>query len=146
MAIITKLVSSIFLCGRHRRPRLSAQSAALRPTIDIYTNLATNPPSSRNAVLSLDPTSEINLMSRPLLRGVLDLEIQPLQKEGGSRVSTSVIVDGKQIALEGYVDIRWSIKNKPRKIYNTRFFVPDMEKPPFDAILGKDSVLEYALP
>ena len=118
----------------------------LRPTIDIYTNLNTDPPSSRLAILSLDTGSDLSLISKTLVNEVLGLEIHLFDKEGGSAAEDRlVIVDRCQVRLQGYVDIQWSMTSAPRKTYTTRFLVPDVENPSFDVVLSQQSVEEYGL-
>lgn len=117
----------------------------LRPTIDIYTNLNTDPPSSRLAILSLDTRSDLSLISKTLVNEVLGLEIHLFDKEGSAAEDRLVIVDRCQVRLQGYVDIQWSITSAPRKTYITRFLVPDVENPSFDVVLSQQSVQEYGL-
>lgn len=138
-------VSSLCCCfGRSRSKRNTISH--FHPAIDIYTDLNADPPSSRLATLSLDYGLENNLISRTLVRDVLNMEVQLLDKEGGSIVESSVVtVDGQQVPLQGYVDIQWSINNAPRKIYSTRFYVPEVDNPSFDAKLAQQTIQEYGL-
>lgn len=133
-----------YYLGRSRLKR--SLDNRLRPTIDIYTNLNTDPPSSRLAILSLDTGSDLSLISKTLVNEVLGLEIHLFDKEGGSAAEDRlVIVDRCQVRLQGYVDIQWSMTSAPRKTYTTRFLVPDVENPSFDVVLSQQSVQEYGL-
>jgi hypothetical protein len=132
-----------YYLGRSRLKR--SLDNRLRPTIDIYTNLNTDPPSSRLAILSLDTGSDLSLISKTLVNEVLGLEIHLFDKEGNTAEDRLAIVDRCQVRLQGYVDIQWSITSAPRKMYTTRFLVPDVENPSFDVVLSQQSVQEYGL-
>jgi hypothetical protein len=131
-------ISPLRSCFARPRPKRSDHNH-LHHTIDIYTNFDTDPPSSRLATLSLDTDSDVNLISKKLVNEVLRIETRPLDKEG------LVSVDGQQVRLQGYVDIRWSINSAPRKIYSTRFYVPEIDDPSFDARLAQQTIQEYGL-
>lgn len=137
--IMQQWISSLRSCLARPRPKRSNHNH-LHPTIDIYTNLDTDPPSSRLATLSLDTGSDLNLISKNLVNEVLSIETHPLDKERGL-----VSVDGQQVRLQGYVDIRWSINSAPRRIYSTRFYIPEMDDPSFDARLAQQTIQEYGL-
>ncbi|OCK90704.1 uncharacterized protein K441DRAFT_233251 [Cenococcum geophilum 1.58] len=127
------------LCSCLSRPRPKGNDHNhLHRTIDIYTNLDTDPLSSRLATLSLNADSDLNLISKKLVNEVLSIETRPHDKG-------VVSVDGQQVRLQGYVDIRWSINSAPRKIYSTRFYVPEIDDPSFDVRLAKQTIQEYGL-
>lgn len=139
VTIMRQWISSLRSCLARPRPKCGDHNH-LHPTINIYTNLDTDPPSSRLATLSLDTKSDLNIISQNLVNEVLSIETHPLDKEGGL-----VSVDGQQVRLQGYVNIRWSINNAPRKIYSTRFYIPEIDNPSFDARLAQQTIQEYGL-
>lgn len=149
--LFKKKVSLIVPPGRYQKVLTVFQSIVdddLHPLINIFTDLNTQSPSSRLAILSLDYGSELNLISRTLVNEVLGINIHPLDNASGSVTeSRQTMVDGRQVRLQGYIDVNWSINSAhvPRKIHSTRFFVPEVDKPSFDAALAQESAQEYGL-
>lgn len=52
------------------------------------------------------------------------------------------MIEGREVEVKGYADLEWTLGSRPgigdsRKAYHTRFFVPKVSKPPFDAVFSK---------
>ena len=88
-----------------------------------------------------DNSLETNLISPKLVTEILNMAIQPLDKEGQPYCNH---FDGKDWDIQGYVDLVWCFQNS-RKVYETRFAVTANNDPPIDTVLGRTSGLEYGL-
>lgn len=83
----------------------------------------------------------------------LDLVSSKVVKDSGHELQPcggTVQIDGKVIPIKGYLDIEWSFEQSEglqstpgtRK---TRFYVPSLSKPAFDATFSKQTAGEYGL-
>lgn len=92
--------------------------------------------------VSILPNPEnFDLVSSRVVKG-LGYEIQPC---GGT-----VRIDGKIIAIKGYADIEWSLEQSEGlqstpETRKTRFYVPNLSKPAFDATFSKQTAREHGL-
>jgi hypothetical protein len=93
--------------------------------------------------MSFDTASNINIISRRVVKEILNKPINNLEKENREYIQQE---SGCENLGEGYVDLTWCLEQHPRRVFGpTRFVVSGMYDPPFDAILGYRDTRGYGL-
>ncbi|KAF2099759.1 hypothetical protein NA57DRAFT_55702 [Rhizodiscina lignyota] len=131
-------------CGllKARKPKAGQQTHD-PVTISIHTNLNAERSSTVAAVLRFDSGAPVSIISLSLVQR-LGIQIQPL--DDGFRTGEQpflLAIDGREVPFQGAVSVRWSINDDPRRVYDTRFHVPEAENTSFDVILSRDDMIRH---
>lgn len=86
----------------------------------------------RKVGMLIDSGSDTDVISEKILRDVLGMSMRPLEE---SQLQGFRLANCQNVDIKGYVDLTWYAK-RGRRRHETRFFVPDMEDPNFELILG----------
>lgn len=91
-------------------------------------------------MLSCDPKSDTNIISRSLVTNLLGAHIHPLDKEtlhGTEQLNAQKV--------DGYVELCWCFEKNSKRLHNTRFIVTSSENTSYDAVLGRDDAEHYGM-
>jgi hypothetical protein len=91
------------------------------------------------AVLSCDPNTADNYISRPMLE-VLDVPVHTSEKG-----EECIHANDRGEGVEGYVDLAWCFESNTKHMQKTRFWVTTTENPAYDVVLGRPDAEQCGL-
>ncbi|KAF2192334.1 hypothetical protein K469DRAFT_716860 [Zopfia rhizophila CBS 207.26] len=91
-------------------------------TIELRVASHSSPKQWNFAKMSLETTSDDNIISQRLLEEVL----------------------GEHDA-QSWIEVEWYLQRWPRKVYSTRFSISSTYDPPFDTVLGRRDISNYGI-
>jgi len=107
--------------------------------VEFFTYTRNRKPITKIAKLSHDSNAEVNWISQKLLEEKIKMPVDPIHSKEERQVAGRV--HGIEMKAEGTVRLKWCYHTR-RTPHETVFTITSAYDPPFDAVLGADSIRE----
>ncbi|EOA85757.1 hypothetical protein ACJQWK_04129 [Exserohilum turcicum] len=135
------LVFNCGICGKFSFTRRRQRRLQQPTQIEIFSRDDHNVETWDLAILTCDPRLEYNIISRHLVRQVLQIPVHPIDE----KIEQCIHTHGCDEKILGYVDLTWCFERNNKRIQTTRFWVTATENPCYDAVLGRSEAEQCGL-